>query len=120
MLSLTNLGKNMRTFRKEQDLTLQQIANKAHTEASTISQWENGKRKPNLMSILTLCDNLNTSVEELFKLPHSLSVTRILTRCLQQKHIEYTLDADSLIHVLHHLLSPSESRIGIRIKFELF
>jgi transcriptional regulator with XRE-family HTH domain len=119
MLSLTNLGKNLRKFRTNRKMNLQHIADNAHSSPGTISLWEQGKRNPNLYAILTLCDTMNTSVEELFQLPTTPTVMRILNNALRQKDIEYVLDADSLLQVLRYLLSPSRKSVTIRISCDV-
>lgn len=59
------IGKFISKKRKEQNLTQQQLANKLNVTDRAISNWENGRRMPDISLFKPLCETLNITVNEL-------------------------------------------------------
>jgi transcriptional regulator with XRE-family HTH domain len=57
----------LRALRQEQGLTLQQVAERAHLDVSTLSRLEGGKRRLALDHIPALADALGVSADELLR-----------------------------------------------------
>ena len=57
----------LRALRREQGLTLQQVAERAHLDLSTLSRLEAGKRRLALDHIPALADALGVSADELLR-----------------------------------------------------
>lgn len=57
----------LRTLRLEQGLTLQQVAQSAHIDLSTLSRLESGKRRLSLDHIPLLADALGVSCDDLLR-----------------------------------------------------
>jgi transcriptional regulator with XRE-family HTH domain len=57
----------LRALRQEQGLTLQQVAQRAHLDVSTLSRLEGGKRRLALNHIPALADALGVSADELLR-----------------------------------------------------
>jgi transcriptional regulator with XRE-family HTH domain len=57
----------LRALRQEQGLTLQQVAQRAHLDVSTLSRLEGGKRRLALDHIPALADALGVSADELLR-----------------------------------------------------
>lgn len=55
-------------FRKAQNLTQRQLAEKLNIYYQVLQRWENGERAPTVETALRLARVLNTTVEELFQL----------------------------------------------------
>lgn len=55
-------------FRKAQNLTQRQLAEKLNIYYQVFQRWENGGRAPTVETALRLARVLNTTVEELFQL----------------------------------------------------
>ena len=55
-------------FRKAQNLTQRQLAEKLNIYYQVFQRWENGERAPTVETALRLARVLNTTVEELFQL----------------------------------------------------
>ena len=60
------IGQNIRDFRKKNNLTQMQLAEKLNITDRAISKWENGKAMPDSSIMLDLCNELKISVNELF------------------------------------------------------
>lgn len=54
------LGKTIRTCRKIQGYTLEQLASECNLSISYLSLVEQDKREPSLSSLQSICDALNT------------------------------------------------------------
>ena len=62
-----NIGQRMKDLRKEQNLTLAEVATAANLSASHLSQIERNKTTPSLMTVASVAEALNISVRELFE-----------------------------------------------------
>lgn len=63
---LKDFGNNLRRIRKEQDLSMEALANLAEIELSQIFRIETGKINPKLTTILTIAKALGINPKELF------------------------------------------------------
>ena len=57
----------IREFRKKKKLSQVDIAKIMEVKQNTISQWETGKRIPNVLQAMKLSEILGTSLESLYK-----------------------------------------------------
>ena len=57
----------IKEFRKKKKLSQSDLANIMKVKQNTISQWETGERKPNVIQALKLAEILETTVESLYK-----------------------------------------------------
>ncbi|MBR4162914.1 MAG: helix-turn-helix transcriptional regulator, partial [Solobacterium sp.] len=58
-------GQFIRKKRTEKNMTQKQLSEKMHVTVSAISQYENGKRIPDISVMEILCENLDISLTEL-------------------------------------------------------
>ena len=61
----SEVGKRLKTLRKERQLTLANLAGQSGVSVSTISKIENGALSPTLDVILKLCDGLGVQISDL-------------------------------------------------------
>jgi len=61
------IGQRMKILRKEQNLTLAEVAAAANLSTSHLSQIERNKTTPSLMTVASVAEALNVSVRELFE-----------------------------------------------------
>ncbi len=61
------IGQRIKDLRKEQNLTLAEVAAAARLSASHLSQIERNKTVPSLMTVASVADALNVNVRELFE-----------------------------------------------------
>lgn len=59
-------GKNLRKWRKERNLSQEDLAFRAETTAKTISTYESGNSVPGFNTILKLANALNITLAQLF------------------------------------------------------
>ena len=60
-----NIGKFISELRKEKNMTQQELADKLGITDRAVSNWENGRRLPDLSMITILAKELNVEVSEL-------------------------------------------------------
>lgn len=61
------IGKKLQTARNQAGFTQEQIAEKINVSRQTISNWENEKSYPDILSIIQLSDIYALSLDELLK-----------------------------------------------------
>ena len=57
----------IKEFRKKKELSQSDIAKIMEVKQNTVSQWETGERKPNVIQAIWLAEILETTVESLYK-----------------------------------------------------
>jgi transcriptional regulator with XRE-family HTH domain len=62
-LDYTTIGKNLRTYRKQRNLTQEQLAERAGLSPNYIGILERGEKLPSLETLLTLLNQLNVSAD---------------------------------------------------------
>ena len=62
-----NYGATLRTIRKKMNLTLDEVSKRTDFTKSFISQIENGKNSPSIVSLQKICSALNITIGELFQ-----------------------------------------------------
>ncbi|MDO5649781.1 MAG: helix-turn-helix transcriptional regulator [Gallicola sp.] len=61
------ISERLREARLQANLSQEKLAEEIHVSRQTISNWENGKTYPDIMSILLLSDLYEISLDELLK-----------------------------------------------------
>lgn len=64
-MSQEKIGKFIAELRKEKKMTQQELALKLNVTDRAISNWENGRRMPDISLLKTLCSELGISINEL-------------------------------------------------------
>lgn len=62
-MDYTTIGKNLRTYRKQRNLTQEQLAERAGFSPNYIGILERGEKLPSLETLLTLLNQLNVSAD---------------------------------------------------------
>lgn len=62
-----NLGKTLQDLRKNKNISQEEMADALNVSRQTISNWENSKSYPDILSLMTLCDIYKISLDDLFK-----------------------------------------------------
>ena len=70
------LGEVIKTYRKKQNLSQQELADQLGVTRNTIVNWEADKSKPEFDGIPQLCSALDISMETLFSLDHAPGITK--------------------------------------------
>jgi transcriptional regulator with XRE-family HTH domain len=66
-----NIGKNIRTIRKQQKLTQNELADKMNISRSYLGDLENNRRNPSIDTISSLANALNIDINQILKTPNS-------------------------------------------------
>ena len=64
------LGKRIKKFRTEQELTQAQVAEKLGVTQQLIATYENGKRRLPVLALLKIAEILQISVDDLLGIEH--------------------------------------------------
>lgn len=62
-----NVGQKLQMARNKQGLTQEQIAQQLQVSRQTISNWENNKSYPDIVSLITLSELYQISLDQLLK-----------------------------------------------------
>lgn len=62
-----DIGLKLKKRRQEKNLTQEQVCEKIHVSRQTISNWENGRSYPDIISVMMLSDIYEISLDELLK-----------------------------------------------------
>lgn len=61
------IGKKLKDARMKSGFTQETVAEKSHVSRQTISNWENEKSYPDIISVIALSDLYSTSLDDLLK-----------------------------------------------------
>lgn len=86
------LSEKILNLRKANNLTQEQLAEKAGVARQSVSKWESGQSLPELDKIVTLCEIFNVTTDYLLK-PSEIDLLSVKTQMLenQQKNLENTM-----------------------------
>ncbi|MSE22145.1 helix-turn-helix domain-containing protein, partial [Lactobacillus parabuchneri] len=62
-----DIGNKIKTYRKIQNLSQEELARKVYVSRQTVSNWETNKRYPDIQNILLLSVLFDVSVDELIR-----------------------------------------------------
>ena len=65
------IGENIRNFRRKNDMTQEQLAQRLGVTYQSVSRWENGTTYPDLELLPAISELLSVSVDELIGMPQS-------------------------------------------------
>ena len=71
---IMSFGENLQYYRKREEITQEQLAEKMEVSRQTISKWEAGTSYPEMEKILQLCDLFSCSMDTLMRETHRRSV----------------------------------------------
>ncbi len=63
---MINIGTQIKNFRRQRDLTQEQLAEYLNVSVSAVSQWESQKTVPDISTVLALAEFFGCSLDELF------------------------------------------------------
>ena len=72
------IGKKLKNARIEAGLTQEKAAEKIDVSRQTISNWENEKSYPDIISVIALSDLYSVSLDELLKAEHLEESTNVV------------------------------------------
>lgn len=108
MAQTTPLGKRIKLLRKSQHLTQGELANKIGLDGSTIaarttiSHYENGRRKPSHQELLQLAEIFNVTVDWLLQTDDIDAIPENLAKCSSKPIPLYELEAITSFEFLNN------------------
>ena len=97
------LSENIKRYRKEMNLTQEELAEALGVTIGAVSKWENGNNVPDIMTLMELANFFNISMDEL--LSFDMSSKKIEDMC--KKMDEYSINHrfDEAISVVNDAVS---------------
>lgn len=87
-----SFGENLQYYRKREEITQEQLAEKMEVSRQTISKWEAGQSVPELEKLVTLCEVFQVSADYLLK-PSELDQLSIKTEMLEKQQQELAMES---------------------------
>ena len=114
-----NIGNQILTIRKEQQLTQEQFGSLFHVTRQTVSNWENEKSYPDLQMLIDISNQFEISLDTLIKEDSKMVTTidreRVLGKIKNEKSIiDFFTGAGTGI-IVACLLSPDSIRRTVAI-----
>ena len=109
-----NIGNQISTIRKEQQLTQEQFGSLFHVTRQTVSNWENQKSYPDLQMLIDISNRFEISLDALIKedskMVKTIDKERVLGKIKKEKSIiDFFTGAGTGI-IVSCLLSPDSIR----------
>lgn len=79
------VGKNIARYRKERQLTQQELANLLNISYQAVSKWENGQSIPDIYLLPRLSGILQISIDQLMGYTHDFAVDNPYEQCYQSE-----------------------------------
>ena len=86
------LPENIKKYRKEMELTQEDLAEALGVTVGAVSKWENGNNVPDVLTMMELANFYNISVDEL--LGYNMSSKNVEDMCETIRKLSYELDFD--------------------------
>lgn len=93
------LGQRIKDIRRSLELDQKSFADKIKSTVSALSNWENGRNKPNDLMLKRISDLGNISINELLYGPHKAFVKEVFTEAILEQGDLYSKILDYLIKV---------------------
>ena len=99
------IGENIRNFRKKNDLTQEDLADRLGVTYQSISRWENGTTYPDLELIPAIAEVLAVTVDELLGMPQIEKEKRAVQTFdeLRRECIKREYDAEKIVELLRDI-----------------
>lgn len=99
------IGETIRNYRKKNDLTQEQLADRLGVTYQSISRWENGTTYPDLELLPAISEVLSVTVDELLGMPQAEkekkaeeAFDQLRRECMKQEY-----DADRIVSILRDI-----------------
>ena len=64
---MNNFKENLNTYRKQNNMTQKELAEKLEVTVNNIGHWEKGRTEPNLDTLVKMTQIFNITLDELIK-----------------------------------------------------
>jgi len=99
------IGENIRRFRKKNDLTQEEIADRLGVTYQSVSRWENGTTYPDLELIPAIAGLLSVTADELLGMPQMEKEKRAVEAFdeLRRECMKRDYDAEHIVSLLRDI-----------------
>ncbi len=99
------IGENIRNFRKKNDLTQEELADRLGVTYQSVSRWENGTTYPDLELIPAISEMLCVTVDELLGMPQAEKEKRAVEAfdALRRECMKSDYNADLIVSLLRDI-----------------
>ena len=99
------IGENIRNFRKKNDLTQEEFAERLGVTYQSVSRWENGATYPDLELLPAIAEVLSVTVDELLGMPQAEKEKRAAEAFdeLRRECMKRDYDADRIVTLLRDI-----------------
>lgn len=99
------IGETIRNYRKKNDLTQEQLADRLGVTYQSISRWENGTTYPDLELLPAISEVLSVTVDELLGIPQAEKEKKAEEAFdqLRRECMKWEYDADSIVSCLRDI-----------------
>ncbi len=99
------IGENIRNFRKKNDLTQDELADRLGVTYQSVSRWENGATYPDLELIPAISELLGVTVDELLGMPRAEKEKRAIETFdeLRRECMKRDYNADRIVTLLRDI-----------------
>lgn len=100
-----SIGENIRNFRKKNDLTQEELAERLGVTYQSVSRWENGATYPDLELLPAISELLSVTVDELLGMPQIEKEKRAIETFdeLRRECIKRDYDAEKIVTLLRDI-----------------
>ena len=108
-----NIGNQILNIRKENQLTQEEFGKLFHVTRQTVSNWENGKRYPELQILVSISDQFGVSLDTLWKedlkMVQSIDKERVMGIIKREKSVVDFFTGAGTGIIVSCLFSPDSS-----------
>ena len=99
------IGENIRDYRKKNNLTQEQFAERLGVTYQSVSRWENGTTYPDLELLPAISDLLSITVDELIGMPEAKKEEKAKEAFdeLRRECIKRNYDADCIVAIIRDI-----------------
>lgn len=107
------IGNFMKTLRKENNLTQEQLADKLLVSRRTVSRWETGNNLPDIELLIEIADLFNVDLRELINGERKNEIMKTEIKETAILAADYTNENNKVIVKTYHILFIVASIFGI-------
>ncbi|MBQ2999284.1 MAG: helix-turn-helix transcriptional regulator [Clostridia bacterium] len=99
------IGENIRNFRKKNNLTQEELADRLGVTYQSVSRWENGATYPDLELLPAISELLSVTVDELLGMPQIEKEKRAIETFdeLRRECMKRDYDAEKIVTLLRDI-----------------
>lgn len=102
------IGSNIARFRKQRNLTQEELANKLSITYQAVSKWENGQTTPDISLFPALASILNVSIDRLMGYSHNFDSRSYYDKVYQKEEYFWGIQPSAICLKVLELMPPTK------------